>query len=96
MLIAPPGRARRSRLSGLPALLATFTHHEIDVVVVWSVSRLGTPVDTLLDTLAELHWHGVRLVIHGHADDGTTVEAGGLLAAAAQMLYPTTHDDSSG
>jgi DNA invertase Pin-like site-specific DNA recombinase len=45
-------------------MLATITPHEIDVVVVWSVSHLGISVDTLLDTVAEPHRHRVRYVIH--------------------------------
>jgi hypothetical protein len=50
--------------------------------MVWSVSPLGTPVDTLLDTVAELHRHGVKEVIHDRADASGAVATAGLLAAA--------------
>ena len=51
----------------------------VDVIVVQSVHHLGTSVDSLLETLAELHRHGVKLVVHNHA---LAVETGVLLAAA--------------
>ena len=35
----------------------------VDVIVVPSVHRLGTSVDSLLETLAKLHRHGVKLVV---------------------------------
>jgi hypothetical protein len=38
--------------------------------------------DTRLGALAELRCHGVRLVDNDHADDGATLETGGLAAAA--------------
>jgi hypothetical protein len=50
------------------------------------VSHLGISVDTRLDTVAELHRHGVKLVIHDDADGGATVEAGGLLVAADLLV----------
>jgi DNA invertase Pin-like site-specific DNA recombinase len=71
---------------GLPALLASVARHEIDVVMIWWVSHLGIWVDCLLDTLAEFHRHGVKLVIHNDADGGATVEAGGLLATADLLV----------
>ena len=40
-------------------------------------------VDSLLETLAELNRHGVKLVVHDNAD---AVETGGLLAAADLLV----------
>ena len=40
-------------------------------------------MDSLLETLAELCRHGVKLVVHDHADAG---ETGGLLAAADLLV----------
>jgi DNA invertase Pin-like site-specific DNA recombinase len=59
------------------------------VVVVPSLHHLGFSVERLLETLAELHRHGVTLVVHDHPD---AVETGGLLAAAdllveARLVY---------
>jgi hypothetical protein len=53
------------------------------VVVVQSLHHLGFSVESLLETLAELHRHGVKLVVHDHAD---LVETGGLLAAADLLV----------
>jgi hypothetical protein len=50
------------------------------------VAHLGISVNCLLDTLAELHRHGVKLVIHNDNDGGATVEAGGLLATADLLV----------
>ena len=80
------GTKGRNRLPGLSALLASIARHEVDVVMVWSVSHLGTSVDTLLDTLAEFHRHGVKVVVHDHANDRAAVETGGLLAAADLLV----------
>jgi hypothetical protein len=58
---------------------------KVDLVMVWLMSYLGTSVGSLLYALAELYRHGL-VVIHGHADDGTTVETGGLLVAADLLV----------
>ena len=76
----------RNRLPGLAAMLNAVARDEVDVVMVWSLHHLGTSVDTLLDTLAELHRHGVKLVVHDQPDDGSTVDAGGLLTAADMLV----------
>ena len=73
----------RNRLPGLTAVLGAIVRHEVDAVVVQSLHHLGTSVDSLLETLAELHGHGVKLVVHDHAD---AVETGGLLAAADLLV----------
>jgi hypothetical protein len=49
---------------------------KVDLVMVWSVPILGTSAQTPLDTLAQLHRHGLMVVIHGHADDAATVDIG--------------------
>jgi DNA invertase Pin-like site-specific DNA recombinase len=80
------GTKGRNRPPGLSALFATIARREVDVVMVWSMSHLGTSVETLLETLAELHRHGVKVVIHDHADDGATVETGGLLVVSELLV----------
>ena len=73
----------RNRLPGLAAVLGAIARHEVDAIVVQSLHHLGSSVDSLLETLAELHRHGVKLVVHDHAD---VVETGGLLAAADLLV----------
>jgi DNA invertase Pin-like site-specific DNA recombinase len=72
-----------NRLPGLAAIIGAIARHEVDVVVVQSLHHLGTSVDDLLETLAELYRHGVKPVVHDHAD---AVETGGLLAAADLLV----------
>jgi len=74
----------RNKLPGLSALLHAASRHEVDAVMVWSMHHLGTSVDTLLETLAELGRYGVKLVARNHADD---LEAGGLMAAADVLMH---------
>ena len=73
----------RNRLLGLAAVLGAIARHEVDAIVVQSLHHLGTSVDSLLETLAELYRHGVKLVVHDHAG---LVETGGLLAAADLLV----------
>src|SRR6202162_6100626 len=77
------GTKGRNRLPGLSVLLASIARHEVDVAMVWSLHHLGSSADNLLDTLAEFHRHGVKVMVHNHADDRGTVETGGLLASAS-------------
>ena len=69
----------RNRLPGLAAILGAIARHEVDAIVVPSLHHLGFSVESLLETLAALHRHGVKLAVHDHAD---AVETSGLLAAA--------------
>ena len=69
----------RNRLAGLAAILGAIGRHEVDAIVVQSLHHLGFSVDSLLETLAVFHRHGVKLSVHDHAD---AVDTGGLLAAA--------------
>jgi DNA invertase Pin-like site-specific DNA recombinase len=83
------GTKGRNRLPGLSALLNAVERNEVDTVMVWSLHHLGASVDSLIDTLAELNRHDVKLVVHDHAGDGVTVETvetGGLLAAADLLV----------
>ena len=73
----------RNRLPGLAAVNGAIVRHEVDVIVVQSLHHLGTSVDSLLETPAEIHRHGVKLVVHDHAN---FVETGGLLAAADLLV----------
>jgi DNA invertase Pin-like site-specific DNA recombinase len=79
----------RNRLPGLTAILGAIGRREVDAVVVQSLHHLGFSVESLLETLAELHRHSVKLVVQDHSD---LVETGGLLAAAdlpveARLVY---------
>ena len=76
----------RNRLPGHAAMLNAVARHEIDAVMVWSVHHLSTSLDGLLDTLAELHRHGVTLIVHDHANDMATVDNGGLLPVAEMLV----------
>lgn len=73
----------RRRLPGLVALMNSISHHEVETVVVWSLFHLGTSLDDLLDTLAELQRYGVKLIVHDHADDIATV---GMLSCAELLV----------
>jgi hypothetical protein len=88
--MAPPGAG--TRLSGLSALTATIAQGRSGDGLVganpWHVGQ------TPLNTLAELYRHGLMVVIHGHADDGSTVETGGLLVAA-DLLVDTRRRQSA-
>jgi hypothetical protein len=70
-------------LPDLSILLNTLTRHEVDAVEVWSVTHLGSSVDTLPDIFGDLDRYGVRLVAHDHADGE---ETGGLMAAADPLV----------
>jgi hypothetical protein len=67
----------------LAAVLGAIARHEVDAIVVPSLHHLGFSVESLLESLAALHRHGVKLVVHDHAD---LVETGGLLAAADLLV----------
>ena len=78
-----PNSEQTGRIQGLAAIIGAIARHEVDAIVVQSLHHLGTSVDSLLETLAALHRHGVKLVVHDHAD---AVETGGLLAAADLLV----------
>jgi hypothetical protein len=50
------------------------------------VSHLGTSGGALLDTLADLHRCGVKVMIHDHADDRAVVETGALMPVADLLV----------
>jgi DNA invertase Pin-like site-specific DNA recombinase len=64
-------------------IIGAIARHEADAIVVPSLHHLGFSVESLLETLAELHRHEVKLVVHDHAD---AVETGGLSAAADLLV----------
>jgi DNA invertase Pin-like site-specific DNA recombinase len=76
----------RSRLPGHAATLNAIARQEVDGVLLWSLHHLSTTLDSLLDTLAELHQHGVKLIVHDHSNDAMTVENGGLLSTADLLV----------
>jgi DNA invertase Pin-like site-specific DNA recombinase len=63
------GRAGRP---GLDALLKGVTRKEFDLVMSWSVDRLGRSLQDLLSLLGELHAKGVGLYLHQQGLDTTT------------------------
>ena len=63
------GRDRRPRLD---ALLKASVRREHDVVMAWSVDRLGRSLQHLVGLLAELQGAGVELYLHQQALDTTT------------------------
>jgi DNA invertase Pin-like site-specific DNA recombinase len=65
----PKGRAGRP---GLDALLKGVTRKEFDLVMSWSVDRLGRSLQDLLSLLGELHAKGVGLYLHQQGLDTTT------------------------
>lgn len=73
----------RNRLPGLSALLSAVSRHEVDVVMVWTVAHLGTSVDALLDTLADLGRYGVKLVVRDQPND---LETGGVIVCADLLV----------
>jgi DNA invertase Pin-like site-specific DNA recombinase len=63
------GRAQRP---GLDAMLKDASRGRFDVVLAWSLDRLGRSLVDLLDTLNELESAGVALVLHQQAIDTTS------------------------
>src|SRR5262245_50260596 len=64
-------KGRRNR-PGLDALLKAVTRREIDMVMAWSVDRLGRSLMDLLATLQELHAKDVDLYLHQQGLDTST------------------------
>jgi Resolvase, N terminal domain len=62
-----PNSEQTGRIQGLAAIIGAIDRHEVDAIVVQSLHHLGTSVDSLLETLAALHRHGVKLVVYDHA-----------------------------
>jgi DNA invertase Pin-like site-specific DNA recombinase len=64
-------KGRHSR-PGLDALMKAVSRREIDMVLAWSVDRLGRSLTGLLELLAELHAKRVDLYLHQQGLDTST------------------------
>jgi DNA invertase Pin-like site-specific DNA recombinase len=69
------GSKGRDKRPGLDALLKAATRGKLDVVMAWSVDRMGRSLVDLLGTLQELHGAKVDLFLHQQAID-TTIPTG--------------------
>jgi DNA invertase Pin-like site-specific DNA recombinase len=76
------GAKGRNQRPGLDTLLKDGTQGRFDVVLAWSLDRLGRSLIDLLDTLNQLETAGVALVLHQQAIDTTT--------AAGRMFFQVT------
>ena len=66
------GSKGRDRRPGLDAMLKDVTRRQFDVVMAWSVDRLGRSLQDLVGMLSEIHAAGVDLYLHQQAIDTTT------------------------
>lgn len=62
----------RDKRPGLDAMLKAATKRQFDVVMVWSVDRLGRSLQDLIATMNELKAVGVDLYLHQQAIDTAT------------------------
>ncbi len=77
------GAKGRSARPGLEALLKAVTRREVDVVMAWSVDRLGRSLKDLVLLFEELKASGVDLYLHQQAVDTSTPAGKALLQMAA-------------
>jgi DNA invertase Pin-like site-specific DNA recombinase len=66
------GGKGRDKRPGLDAMLKGATRRKFDVVMAWSVDRLGRSLVDLVNGLQEMHGAGVDLYLHQQAIDTTT------------------------
>lgn len=66
------GGKGRDQRPGLDGMLKDATRRKFDVVMAWSVDRLGRSLGDLVTGLHELHAAGVDLFLHQQALDTTT------------------------
>ena len=66
------GAKGRDKRPGLDAMLKAATRREHDVVLAWSVDRLGRSLQDLVAMLSDLHAVGIDLYLHQQAIDTTT------------------------
>jgi DNA invertase Pin-like site-specific DNA recombinase len=72
------GAKGRSKRPGLDAALKDSVRRKFDVVMVWSIDRLGRSLVDLLATMQDLRAAGTDLFVHQQAVD-TTTPSGNLL-----------------
>jgi DNA invertase Pin-like site-specific DNA recombinase len=66
------GAKGRDKRPEFDALCKAVTRREIDLVMAWSVDRLGRSLQDLVQFLSELHASGVDLFLHQQGLDTTT------------------------
>jgi len=66
------GAKGREQRPGLDKLLQAVARREVDIVLSWSVDRLGRSLQGLLSFLGELHAKGVDLYLHQQGLDTST------------------------
>jgi DNA invertase Pin-like site-specific DNA recombinase len=66
------GSKGRDKRPGLDAMLKAATKRQFDVVMAWSVDRLGRSLQDLIATMNELQAVGVDLYLHQQAIDTST------------------------
>src|SRR3979490_2493886 len=66
------GAKGRAALPGLDALMKGVSRRDFDMVLAWSVDRLGRSLTGLLDLLTELHAKHVDLYLHQQGLDTST------------------------
>ncbi|MEP9398121.1 recombinase family protein [Mesorhizobium sp. KR2-14] len=66
------GTKGRDKRPAYDAMLKAVTRREVDMVVAWSVDRLGRSMQELTAFLGELHGRGADLYLHQQALDTTT------------------------
>ena len=66
------GRPNLLKRPQFDALCKAVTRREIDLVMAWSVDRLGRSLQDLVEFLSELHASGVDLFLHQQGLDTTT------------------------
>ena len=62
----------RAKRPGLDALMLAVARKEVDMVMVWDVSRLGRSLSHLISLLEQFHAKGVNLYFHQQGIDTTT------------------------
>ncbi len=66
------GAKGRDQRPGLDKLLQAVARRDVEIVLAWSVDRLGRSLQDLLSLLAELHAKGVDLYLHQQGLDTST------------------------
>jgi DNA invertase Pin-like site-specific DNA recombinase len=66
------GAKGRDKRPGLDGMLKDAARRRFDVILVWSVDRLGRSLQDLVGMLTEIHALGVDLFLHQQAVDTTT------------------------
>lgn len=77
------GAKGRDRRPGFDALLNAVSRREIDMVVAWSVDRLGRSLPDLIGFLGDLQARGCDLFLHQQALDTSTPTGRAMFAMAS-------------